>query len=266
MELYGCNSCLTGLDALSKDTSPLDISYVSTHHFERVLAHHADSSPPHHHCHIHRPITFLSLPGELRNGIYSYLMPQYVNHSDVEGLLQPCPQIRDELESMLVKCARKVLDHTRKASMAISNENKEKRACPYIATPILHLNSHLRNVKVDTSLGTGQLPSSQPARPVSFTDAFADLRELLSLHLTFVTIRVELKSKANDNIRQTRPGANESIREYWLRFDVLRNSRHAFKRFQHDREIHTKHAIFELGLTQHLFSLETSQKLRNGSL
>jgi hypothetical protein len=53
---------------------------------------------------------FLSLPAEVRNQIYNYLLPEYGNPRSVLGFLASCPQIHEELGNLLVKSADRVVD------------------------------------------------------------------------------------------------------------------------------------------------------------
>jgi hypothetical protein len=136
---------------------------------------------------------------------------------------------------MLIKSISKALDHTKNASIAMSSAVVGRAAPPYITTPDLPDYSHLRNIQVHMSLNMGIQPIPMaPARKAYFVDAVADTQVLLSLHLTFVTICVELKF-----------GVFARYRKSLSRATVMREGQDAFRKFQNGGEIKAKHVIFD---------------------
>jgi hypothetical protein len=136
---------------------------------------------------------------------------------------------------MLIASVSKALIHTKNASIAMSSAVVGRTAPPYIKIPDPPNYSHLQNIQVDMPLNMGIQPIPiAPARKAYFVDAVADTQVLLSLHITFVTIRVELKF-----------GVFASYRKLLSRAIVMREGQNAFRRFQNNGEINAKHVIFD---------------------
>jgi hypothetical protein len=150
---------------------------------------------------------FLSLPAELRNNIYEFLMPEYSNIDEIKGFIQSCRQIWVELPSMLVKRAAAVLRSAEQKSIALHTSHcgdtgtrppPSVAGTPFVILPSVKRYTQLRNVNVAIPITYGDTgsPGRRPGRRYTFNDAFADLRGLLALHLTFVTIRVPVQFAA----------------------------------------------------------------------
>jgi hypothetical protein len=136
---------------------------------------------------------------------------------------------------MLLASVRRALDDTKNASIAMSSAVVGRPAPPYIATPDVQKYSHLQNVQVEIPLNMGVQPVPvSPVRRAYFVDAFADTRWLLSLHITCVTIRVELKF-----------GAFASYRKPVMRAIAMREGQTAFRRFQLDGDVNAENVIFD---------------------
>jgi hypothetical protein len=138
---------------------------------------------------------FLSLPAELRNHTYSYLMPGTTNPRLIVGLLQSCHQIWNEYHSMLIKYTEDIFQKAKEASskqcQALYDGDPINRPS-MIRTSKLESFGQLRNVSVSIPLVCGftdpRLDPIRPRRSVRFEDVTSDLHTLLSMHLTFVTI------------------------------------------------------------------------------
>jgi hypothetical protein len=150
---------------------------------------------------------FLSLPAELRNNIYEFLMPEYSNIDEIKGFIQSCRQIWVELPSMLVKRAAAVLRSAEQKSFTLhtsycgdtgTRPPPSVAATPFIILPSVTRYTQIRNVNVAIPITYGYTgsPGRRPGRRHTFNDAFVDLRGLLALHLTFVTIRVPVQFAA----------------------------------------------------------------------
>lgn len=137
-------------------------------------------------------LSFLLMPAEIRNEVYQYLLPDVTSLRDVTGLLSACKQTRQELSSMIVAESQLVMNGAVQKSIdmvqvAFSTTEKDT----VIGTPQIQTHSHLHNVKVRLGMrDTRSLPANANAPRIYFDDVFASFRELLSLHLPYVTVNV----------------------------------------------------------------------------
>lgn len=164
--------------------------------------------------------SLLSLSGELRNEIYSHLLPDSINIREVKGLLLSCKQIRAELHSLLMRCAKQALEAPKKV---------------HLHTPQVETYTQLRNVTVQLYCTYGRSSDHRESRNEgSFVNAFANLRALLALHLTYVTVAIPLQFQAGFDMQQP-----------LVRFRVLQNSLETFKICNQYGTANAKHVIFD---------------------
>jgi hypothetical protein len=191
------------------------------------------------------PPSFLSLPAELRNNVYTFLMPEHTNIDTIMGLMQSCRQIWEELHSMFVKRADGILQTTEQKSVAlhksfcgdaIKHLPPTYKVPPLIQIPTVQRYTQLRSVSISlpATYGYTPPPSRQSARRVRIDDAFADLRELLALHLTFVTIQIPIEFAARV------PSWEKSVRA-----NLLHTAHRSFKTMTQNGVINAEHVIFD---------------------
>jgi hypothetical protein len=190
-------------------------------------------------------LPFLHLPAEIRNDIYKYLLPTHTLVESSVGLLQTCKQVEKEFSSLVLTQARKSLAKTERDSMQLRistcNSCHDCKPASYISIPSVLNISQLRNVHVSMGMGYSEpgYPWEPPRiiqghRPVSFTEAFADLQALLSLHLPFVTITVPVRCDGS------------SFQQNAVRFSCAYTCFRAFKCLEKNCTINTRNIVFDL--------------------
>jgi len=137
-------------------------------------------------------LSFLLMPAEIRNEIYQYLLPDVTSLRHVTGLLCTCKQIRQELSSMIVAESQIVMNSAiQKSINMVQVAHPTAKITTVIGTPQIQTHSHLHNVRVRLGMrDTRSLPADANAPSIYFDDVFASFRELLSLHLPYVTANV----------------------------------------------------------------------------
>lgn len=147
-----------------------------------------------------QPKGFLDLPGEIRNAIYGYLLPDSTLAQDC-GLIWACKQIYSELSPMIVASADGILVKTTADSAQLrASVSQTANSPPLIVAPSVTILSHLHMVNINVDLDAiqvGRDPSSraidcQQYRKVFFSEMTAGLMEMLALHLPFVTIIIAI--------------------------------------------------------------------------
>ncbi|KAI4633536.1 hypothetical protein J4E80_000902 [Alternaria sp. BMP 0032] len=136
--------------------------------------------------------SFLLMPAEIRNEVYRYLLPDVTSLRDVTGLLSACKQIRQEFSSMIVAESQLVMNGAVQKSIdMVQVAFSTTEIDTVIGTPQIQTHSHLHNVKVRLGMrDTRSLPADANEPRIYFDDVFASFRELLSLHLPYVTVNV----------------------------------------------------------------------------
>lgn len=169
---------------------------------------------------------FLSFPGELRNNIYTYLLPEHVNPSKVAGMLVSCKQIRVELGGLLLRSADRALEQ-----LLLGN----------ILVPKMNSYSQLQNVEIAIPCAYGVLPPHQtssegstPPDPGTLCDAFAKVQPLLLLRLTYLTVYIPIDFQSQHDIWQP-----------LVRHSVLRHSLESFYAFNRTGVVNSGNVIFD---------------------
>jgi hypothetical protein len=187
---------------------------------------------------------FLVTPAEIRNHIYSYLMPDVANIKDAIALMSTCKRINRELQTMLVAETDRIMEQTHLRSVAT-----RKAACtccpaaPFFATPVVRMHIQLRNINIAFSMGyntTSQRNHSKEhpqRRRIDFCEAFADLKQVLDLHVPYVTITLYTRLDGNANL--------------WhpdIRYFLLKTGYNAFNDLQRRSKasFNARYIIFEL--------------------
>ncbi|KAI4693120.1 uncharacterized protein J4E88_001491 [Alternaria novae-zelandiae] len=136
--------------------------------------------------------SFLLMPAEIRNEVYQYLLPDVTSLRDVTGLLSACKQIRQEFSSMIVAESQLVMNGAVQKSIdMVQVAFSTTEINTVIGTPQIQTHSHLHNVKVRLGMrDTRSLPADANEPRIYFDDVFASFRELLGLHLPYVTVNV----------------------------------------------------------------------------
>ncbi|KAI4955611.1 hypothetical protein J4E91_001472 [Alternaria rosae] len=184
-------------------------------------------------------LSFLSMPAEIRNEVYQYLLPDVTSLRDVTGLLCACKQIRQELSSMIVAESQIVMNIAVQKSIdlvQVAYSTTEVNAV--IGAPKIQTHSHLRNVNVSLGLrDTDSQTADADVPTIYFDEVFSSFRELLSLHLPYVTINVPA-TIAND----------ASIADPELRRRLLDSCILTFRRLEETPGVtlNVQHVVFEI--------------------
>ncbi|QRD01135.1 hypothetical protein JI435_158210, partial [Parastagonospora nodorum SN15] len=129
-------------------------------------------------------------------------------------------QIRAEFHGLLMRCAEEALEVSKQV---------------HLHTPQVKTYAQLRNVTVQLCCTYGRASDHRESRNEgSFVQAFAYLRALLALYLTYVTVAVPLQFQADFDMQQP-----------LVRFCVLQNSLETFKICNHDGTANAKRIIFD---------------------
>ncbi|KAH6873145.1 hypothetical protein BKA58DRAFT_439217 [Alternaria rosae] len=179
------------------------------------------------------------MPAEIRNEVYQYLLPDVTSLRDVTGLLCACKQIRQELSSMIVAESQIVMNRAVQKSIdlvQVAYPTTEVNAV--IGAPKIQTHSHLCNVNVNLGLrDTDSQTTDTDVPTVYFDEVFSSFRELLSLHLPYVTINVPA-TIAND----------ASIADPELRRRLLDSCVLTFRRLEETPGVtlNVQHVVFEI--------------------
>ncbi|KAA8613542.1 hypothetical protein PtrSN002B_011023 [Pyrenophora tritici-repentis] len=182
---------------------------------------------------------FLSLPGEIRNEIYDYFLPSLVRLEEANALMLTCKQVHQEFTSMTVAKTKPIVEEVVKERVFSLKSNSPLPQSSTTTEESLSIATHKQLHNVNLSIGLIDTLSAEAANhnPAAhkFDDCIDSLKELLSLHLPFITISVDLY-------------ADLGISDIELRARNLRAFIVAFERVENDPEstINAQHVIFEL--------------------
>ncbi|CAE7210920.1 hypothetical protein CFE70_009367 [Pyrenophora teres f. teres 0-1] len=182
---------------------------------------------------------FLSLPGEIRNEIYDYFQPSVVRLKEANALMLTCKQVHQEFTSMTVAKTKPIVEEVVKKRIFRLKSNSPLPKPSTTTEESLSIATHtqLQNVNLAIGLIDGLSAAAAKHNPGSqkFASCLESLKELLGLHLPFITISVALH-------------ADVSIADIDLRARNLRAFIIAFERVENDPEstINAQHVIFEL--------------------
>jgi hypothetical protein len=180
---------------------------------------------------------FLNLPAEIRNEIYHLLLPDVTNLRDVTGLVCACHQIRQELSSMIVAETKPIIEGVKRLSVIRRQTYDSEWADSFIHTPTVSTHTSLLNINLTIPIASHILPRIKLS-PVTFVTACSDLKNILRLHVPYVTIFAPITLDTD-----------EDLADPWTRHRFLNSCYESFRRLEEEQDsgFNAQHVIYELG-------------------